>query len=158
VGAVNLLFTVVAIVSVDRFGRKALIYAGMGIGITGVGLMAFWQQTGPGMLLMMLLYIACFALAAGPVTWVLLSEIFPNTVRDRVMSIAVAAQWIANLAVSWTFPILLGNRYLSDTFHGGFPFWIYGAMCVLAVFFVLRLIPETKGKSLESMEALWKKS
>ena len=160
VGAVNLLFTVIAILSVDKLGRKALMligYSGMCVGITGVGVTAFLNQAGLAMLMMMLLYIACFALAAGPVTLVLLSEIFPNKIRDSVMSIAVAAQWISNLAVSWTFPILLGNVFLSDKFHGGFPFWIYGSMCVLSVLFIWKLVPETKGKTLEAMEALWKK-
>jgi SP family xylose:H+ symportor-like MFS transporter len=159
VGAVNLAFTVVAILTVDKFGRKALMligYSGMCVGITGVGITAFLNQPGLGMLFMMLLYIACFALAAGPVTWVLLSEIFPNKIRDSVMSIAVAAQWISNLAISWTFPILLGNVFLSNKFHGGFPFWIYGSMCVLTVLFIWKFVPETKGKTLEAMEALWK--
>ncbi len=160
VGAVNLVFTVIAILTVDKFGRKALMligYSGMCVGICGVGATAYLQQPGLGMLFMMLLYIACFALAAGPVTWVLLSEIFPNTVRDRVMSIAVAAQWISNLAVSWTFPVLLGNVFLNAKFHGGFPLWLYGSMCVLTVLFVWKLVPETKGKTLEAMEALWRK-
>jgi SP family xylose:H+ symportor-like MFS transporter len=159
VGAVNLAFTVIAILTVDKFGRKALMligYSGMCVGITGVGITAFLNQPGLGMLFMMLLYIACFALAAGPVTWVLLSEIFPNKIRDSVMSIAVAAQWISNLAISWTFPILLGNVFLSNKFHGGFPFWIYGSMCVLTVLFIWKFVPETKGKTLEAMEALWK--
>ncbi len=160
VGAVNLAFTVIAILTVDKFGRKALMligYSGMCIGICGVGVTAYLQQAGLGMLFMMLLYIACFALAAGPVTWVLLSEIFPNTIRDSAMSIAVAAQWISNLAVSWTFPVLLGNVFLNAKFHGGFPFWLYGGMCVFTVLFVWKLVPETKGKTLESMEALWRK-
>jgi MFS transporter, SP family, xylose:H+ symportor len=159
VGAVNLIFTVIAILTVDKFGRKTLMligYSGMCVGITGVGITAFLNQPGLGMLFMILLYIACFALAAGPVTWVLLSEIFPNKIRDTVMSIAVAAQWISNLAISWTFPILLGNVFLSNKFHGGFPFWIYGSMCVLTVLFIWKLVPETKGKTLEAMEALWK--
>jgi SP family xylose:H+ symportor-like MFS transporter len=161
VGAVNLLFTVIAILTVDKFGRKVLMiigYSGMFFGISGVGMTAFFQQQGLGMLMFMLLYIACFALAAGPVTWVLLSEIFPNKIRDKAMSIAVAAQWISNLAVSWTFPILLGNIFLTNKFHGGFPFWIYGSMCIITVLFVLKLIPETKGKTLEEMENLWKKT
>ena len=160
VGAVNLIFTVIAILTVDKFGRKALMligYSGMCVGICGVGVTAYLQQPGLGMLFMMLLYIACFALAAGPVTWVLLSEIFPNNIRDSVMSIAVAAQWISNLAISWTFPVLLGNVFLNAKFHGGFPFWLYGSMCVLTVLFVWKLVPETKGKTLEAMEALWKK-
>lgn len=157
-GTVNLLFTVVAIYSVDKFGRKALMligYGGMCIAINGIGIAAFMGLQGFGVLLMVLLYIACFAIAAGPVTWVLLSEIFPNSIRDKVMPIAVAAQWAANLAVSSTFPVLLGNVFLNEKFHGGFPFWIYGVMCAITVLFALKLIPETKGKTLEEMESLW---
>ena len=92
----------------------------------------------------------------GPVTWVLLSEIFPNKIR-WVMSIAVAAQWIANLFVSWTFPIMFNSTALTKVFHHGFAFWIYGAMGLLAAGFMWKFVPETKGKSLEEMSKLWKK-
>jgi MFS transporter, SP family, xylose:H+ symportor len=107
-------------------------------------------------LVFMLLYTAGFAMSWGPVTWVLLSEIFPNSIRGA-MSIAVAAQWIANLIISWTFPIMNDNTWLTEKFNHGFSYWIYGAMGILAAWFVWKLVPETKGKSLEEMEKLWKK-
>jgi len=106
-------------------------------------------------LLCMLFYIAGFAVSWGPVTWVLLSEIFPNQIRGKAMAVAVAAQWIANFAVSWTFPILDNNSALVRGFHHGFAYWIYGVMSILAAVFVWKLVPETKGRSLEQMEALW---
>jgi SP family xylose:H+ symportor-like MFS transporter len=92
----------------------------------------------------------------GPVTWVLLSEIFPNSIRGA-MSVAVAALWIANLIVSWTFPILNDNLWLTEKFHHGFAYWIYGTMGILAALFVYKFVPETKGKTLEEIEKLWKK-
>jgi SP family xylose:H+ symportor-like MFS transporter len=104
----------------------------------------------------MLLYTAGFAMSWGPVTWVLLSEIFPNSVRGA-MSIAVAAQWIANLIISWTFPMMNDNTWLTEKFNHGFSYWIYGLMGLLAAWFVWKLVPETKGKTLEEMEKLWKK-
>jgi SP family xylose:H+ symportor-like MFS transporter len=160
VGIVNLLFTVVAIMTVDRFGRKPLMIIGslgMGICISAIGFAAYLQNTDVWLLAFMLGYIASFALSLGPVVWVLLSEIFPNQIRGKAMAIAVAAQWIANFAVSQTFPMMMGNQYLLDNFHGGFPFWFYGAMCVLTVLFVWKFVPETKGKKLEEMEQLWRK-
>jgi SP family xylose:H+ symportor-like MFS transporter len=91
------------------------------------------------------------------VTWVLLSEIFPNQIRGKAMAVAVAAQWIANYLVSWTFPILDENPYLVAHFKHGFAYWIYGVMSILAALFMWRFVPETKGRTLEQMEGLWKK-
>jgi SP family xylose:H+ symportor-like MFS transporter len=105
-------------------------------------------------LVFMLLYTAGFAMSWGPVTWVLLSEIFPNSIRGA-MSIAVAAQWIANLIISWTFPIMNDNTWLTEKFNHGFSYWIYGIMGILAAWFVWKLVPETKGKSLEQIEKFW---
>jgi SP family xylose:H+ symportor-like MFS transporter len=108
-------------------------------------------------LVCMLVYTAGFAVSWGPVTWVLLSEIFPNQIRGKAMAIAVAAQWIANYLVSWTFPILDENPYLVAHFKHGFAYWIYGVMGILAALFMVKFVPETKGRSLEQMEKLWKK-
>jgi SP family xylose:H+ symportor-like MFS transporter len=87
--------------------------------------------------------------------WVLLSEIFPNAIKGKAMAIAVAAQWIANLFVSWTFKVVDGNSALNAMFNHGFAYWIYGVMSVLAALFVLRFVPETKGRTLESIQDLW---
>ena len=86
----------------------------------------------------------------------LLSEIFPNQIRGKAMAVAVAAQWIANYLVSWSFPILNDNPYLVAHFKHGFAYWIYGAMSVLAALFMWRFVPETKGRSLEQMQHLWR--
>jgi SP family xylose:H+ symportor-like MFS transporter len=158
VGAVNLVFTVVAILTVDHMGRRPLQIIGalvMAVSMVALG-STFWLG-GPGVLALvcMLVYTAGFAVSWGPVTWVLLSEIFPNKIRGKAMALAVAMQWIANYLVSWTFPILDKNPYLVEHFKHGFAYWIYGVMGVLAAVFMARMVPETKGKTLEQMEALW---
>jgi len=123
--------------------------------MTALGAAFALQIKGVMALLCMLLYIAGFAVSWGPVVWVLLSEIFPNQVRGKAMAVAVAAQWIANFLVSWTFPILNDNPSLVKAFNHGFAYWIYGVMSVLAALFMWKLVPETKGRTLEQMEALW---
>jgi len=158
VGSVNLVFTVVAILSVDHFGRKPLQIIGalvMAVAMISLGT-DFWLG-GKGMvaLVAMLVYTAGFAVSWGPVTWVLLSEIFPNQIRGKAMAIAVAAQWIANYLVSWTFPILDKNPWLVEHFNHGFAYWIYGVMGILAAIFMGTVVPETKGRSLEQMQHLW---
>ena len=157
VGIVNLGFTIIAIKTVDRLGRKPLMIIGsigMGVCITAIGLAAFYENTQAWLLIFILGYIAFFALSLGPVTWVLLSEIFPNRIRSLALSIAVAAQWISNFAVSQTFPMMMDHEYLFNQFHGGFPFWVYGLMCAVSAFFAWKFVPETKGKSLEQMDAV----
>jgi MFS transporter, SP family, xylose:H+ symportor len=157
VGAVNLTFTVLAIFTVDKFGRKPLMIigaSGMAFSMIALGLSFYLDSIGIGALIFMLLYTASFAMSWGPVTWVLLSEIFPNRIRGA-MSIAVAAQWISNFAVSWTFPMMNDNTWLNDQFNHGFAYWIYGVMGILAAVFVWKFVPETKGKTLEEMEDIW---
>jgi len=160
VGSINLIFTVVAILTVDRFGRKPLQIIGalgMAIAMFGLGFTFYFQSIGMGALLFMLMFVAFFALSWGPVVWVLLSEIFPNRIRGRAMALAVAAQWISNYIVSWTFPMMDKSSFLQALFHGGFSYWIYGVMGLLAAWFMYKYVPETKGKTLEEMESLWKK-
>ena len=101
----------------------------------------------------MLGYIACFALAVGPVTWVILSEIFPTRIRGRAMAIATFCLWVANLIVSQTFPMMDRNPVLIARFNHGFPFWVYAAFCVVLVWVVARFVPETKGRSRKSNAA-----
>lgn len=159
VGIVNFLFTIIAIKTVDRYGRKPLMMIGaigMAIAMFSLGFVFYAEATGYLALVCMMIYVASFALSWGPVTWVLLSEIFPNKIRGRAMAIAVAAQWIANYAVSLTFPMMDDNRYLTEQFHHGFAYWAYGLMGILAFLFVKKFVPETKGKTLEEMEQLWK--
>lgn len=159
IGAINMLFTVVAIFTVDRFGRKPLMIIGaliMAVSMICLGLSFSMHKEGILALIFMLLYTAGFAMSWGPVTWVLLSEIFPNSIRGA-MSIAVAAQWIANLIISWTFPIMNDNTWLTGLFNHGFAYWIYGLMGILAAWFMWKFVPETKGKTLEEIEELWSK-
>lgn len=161
VGGVNLVFTVVATLTVDRLGRKPLQIVGalvMAASMLGLGLDLTLHDKGMMALILMLIYIAGFAVSWGPVTWVLLSEIFPNQIRGKAMAVAVAAQWIANYLVSSTFPILQKNPTLLAHFDGGFPYFIYGLMGILAAVFMLGWVPETKGRTLEEMEALWSSS
>jgi len=158
VGAVNLLFTVLAIWTVDRLGRKPLMIVGsfgMGICLTAMGLAAYYGQAQLWMLAFVLGYIACFALSVGPVTWVILSEIFPTRIRGRALAIATACLWIANYIVSQTFPMMDKNEYLVGIFNHGFPFFLYAGFCVLTILVVWMWVPETKGRSLEDIEDHW---
>ena len=128
----------------------------MAVSMFSLGFSFYLEKQGLFALIFMLTYVAGFAISWGPVVWVLLSEIYPNSIRG-VMSIAVAAQWIANLLISWTFPIMNDNVWLTGVFHHGFSYWIYGVMGILAALFMWKLVPETKGKTLEDMEKLWHK-
>ncbi|MDP4271885.1 MAG: D-xylose transporter XylE [Bacteroidota bacterium] len=159
VGVVNLTFTVVAIMTVDKFGRKPLMIIGsigMAISMIALGFTFYVGNVGILALVFMLIYTAAFAMSWGPVCWVLLAEIFPNSIRGA-LSIAVAAQWIANWIVSLTFPMMNDNDWLTAQFNHGFSYWIYGVMGILSALFMWKFVPETKGKTLESIEELWKK-
>ncbi len=160
VGVINLSFTVLAIMTVDKIGRKPLMIVGalgMAFFMFALGFTFYFQILGLGALIFMLGYVACFAMSWGPVTWVLLSEIYPNRIRGRAMAVAVAAQWISNYLVSWSFPMMDKSTFLTSLFNHGFSYWIYGLMGILAAIFLWRFVPETKGKTLEDMEWLWKK-
>jgi MFS family permease len=158
VGAVNLTFTVIAIWTVDRLGRKPLMlvgFVGMGLSLLAMGLVAYYERMAVWVLIFVLGYIACFALSVGPVTWVILAEIFPTRIRGRAMAIATVCLWLANYVVTQTFTIMKENTWLVEKFHQAFPFWVYASFCALAVVFVWRFLPETKGKSLEEIERSW---
>ncbi len=151
-GVVNILFTAVAIFTVDRWGRKPLLIVGsfgMMIGMIALASLSFMDQIGVAALISIVLYTASFMMSWGPICWVLISEIFPNTIRGKAVAIAVAAQWIANYTVSSTFISLsawsIGGTYL-----------IYAAFSLASIFFVWKFVPETKGKTLEDMTRLWK--
>ncbi len=155
VGFVNMLFTVVAILLVDKVGRKPLLLvaaAGMGVSQLLLGA-AFKIENLPGtaILLLILLYIAFFAMAMGPIVWVVLSEIFPTRMRGSAMAIATVALWIADFAVTLSFPVI------ADRLNESTAFWFYALMCAVDFVFMLFLLPETKGKTLEEIERRWLK-
>ena len=160
VGAVNLLFTVIAIGTVDRLGRKPLMVigaTGMGLSLVAIGLAATCKMVGAWLLIFMLGYIASFAMSVGPVTWVILSEIFPTKIRGRALAIATFCLWVANFVVSQTFPMMDEQPWLIATFNHGFPFFVYAAFCIVLVVVVTTLVPETKARTLEEIEQHWGK-
>ncbi len=160
VGAVNMAFTILAISVVDRLGRRPLMLigaAGMGVALTALGLAAYHQLFQWWALVFVLGYIAAFAMSVGPVTWVILSEIFPTQIRGRAMGIATICLWLANYVVSQTFPMMNDDPWLLARFHHGFPFWVYAAFCLVLLVVVWFWVPETKGKSLEEIAQSWKK-
>lgn len=160
-GVVNIIFTLVAIFTVERWGRKPLLISGsIGMAIGAFGVAFTFGVDGMQLITMIsiLLYSASFMFSWGPICWVLISEIFPNTIRGAATAIAVAAQWIFNFVVSSTF-VPMFNMHLTagDNFGHWFTYGLYGVMCIVAAIFVWRLVPETKGKSLEDMTRFWKK-
>ena len=148
-GSVNLAFTFIGMFTVDRLGRKALMLLGAG-GLAGIftviGSMYFFHLQGLPLLIMVVVAIACYAMSLAPVTWVVLSEIFPNRMRGTAMSIATFALWTACFVLTYSFPLLNQLLKASGTF------WLYGFICLLGFFFILKKLPETKGKSLEEIE------
>ncbi|EDP71351.1 xylose permease [Flavobacteriales bacterium ALC-1] len=158
---VNLIFTFVAMFTVDRFGRKPLIYIGsigMIIGFLLLGISLKQEAVGLVSLIGVLIFIASFALSMGPVVWVILSEMFPNRIRSVAMSVAVAAQWAANIVVSQSFPVVMGSDVNNgSTWNGSLPYFIFIVFILVIVFVTYKYIPETKGKSLEEIEDFWKK-
>lgn len=149
IGVTNFVFTIVAILTIDKLGRKKLLLAGavtLGIAFVLVGVCFHRQIQGIGVLVLVLMAIAFFASTIGPVTWVMLSEIFPNRIRGIATSIAVLALWVANFILSLTFPSL--NTYLGPAKT----FWIYAGVCFAGALFVIFYVPETKGKTLEDIE------
>jgi SP family xylose:H+ symportor-like MFS transporter len=158
-GVVNLIFTLLAIKWVDKMGRKPLLYIGsigMTIALAAVGSFLYYDAVGNWVLPFLLLFMASFSISWGPIVWVLLSEIFPNKIRSLALAISVFIQWVANFVVTQFFPTLVENQWLNDTFNGAFPFYLFSVICLFSLFFVWKKIPETKNKTLEQMETLWK--
>lgn len=148
-GIANLVFTFVAIYTVDRLGRRALMLLGAG-GLAGIylilGTCYYFEVSGIFMVVLVVAAIACYAMTLGPVTWVLLSEIFPNKVRGVAVATGTFALWVASFILTYTFPFL--NKALGTAGT----FWIYTAICAAGLVFFLFRMPETKGKSLEQLE------
>jgi SP family xylose:H+ symportor-like MFS transporter len=158
-GVVNLIFTLLAIKWVDKMGRKPLLYigsAGMTISLAAVGVFIYNEAVGNYVLPFLILFMASFSISWGPIVWVLLSEIFPNKIRSLALAISVFIQWVANFVVTQVFPSLIENQWLKDNFNGAFPFYLFSVICLFSLFFVWKKVPETKNKSLEQMDALWK--
>jgi sugar porter (SP) family MFS transporter len=155
VGLVNMLFTIVAIVLVDKVGRKPLLLiAAGGMGISQVLLGAAFKLQGTSealILLVILLYIAFFAMAMGPIVWVVMSEIFPTRLRGSAMAIATVILWLSDFAVTLSFPVI------ADRLNESTAFWLYAVMCAIDFVFMLLVLPETKGKTLEEIEQRWLK-
>jgi sugar porter (SP) family MFS transporter len=148
-GSVNLAFTFVALGVVDRGGRRPLMLFGSAALAVVYGVMGwcyYTHVTGLPMLVLVLAAIACYSMSLAPVTWVVISEIFPNRIRGAAMAVAVSSLWIACFLLTYTFPMLNKQLGSSGTF------WLYGAICVLGFIFIFFKLPETKGKSLEQIE------
>ncbi len=177
---VNLVFTFIAMFTVDKLGRKPLLMiggVGMLVGFLIMGITLYFSDysqinsaglptisTFEGILSLIgvLIFIGAFAMSMGPIVWVLLSEIFPNKIRSAAMAVAVAAQWLANYFVSQTFPVIVesdANRLIMDggTWNNALPYFLFSGFIVIIIWFVWKYIPETKGKTLEEMEAVFTK-
>jgi sugar porter (SP) family MFS transporter len=158
-----MLFTVIAIATVDQWGRRPLMIVGsvgMGVSLVAMGAMAQALSDPTAaihlMLAFIILYIACFGLSVGPVTWVILSEIFPTAVRGRALGLATFCLWMADYAVTQTFPIMdAKGSWFVGHFNHAFPFYVYAAFCVVLVLVMVLVVPETKGRSLEEIERTW---
>jgi sugar porter (SP) family MFS transporter len=159
----GVLFTLIAIASVDKWGRRPLMFLGtfgMGVSLVAMGVMAQTMsataEASNLMLACIILYIACFGLSVGPVVWVILSEIFPTAVRGRALGLATFCLWLADYVVTQTFPIMdaKGSWFVAQ-FNHAFPFYVYAVFCVVLIVVVWLFVPETKGRSLEEIERSW---
>lgn len=152
-GVVMCVFTFVAIATVERLGRRGLMLIGCS-GLTGIytiiGALYFFRQHGLTLLIAVVAAIACYAMTLAPITWVVLSEIFPTGVRSACMATCTAALWLACFLLTYTFPLLNSSLGTAGTF------WIYALICGLGFVFVQRLLPETKNRTLEEIQSMWR--
>lgn len=160
-GIVNITFTLVAVFSVEKLGRKPLLIwgsLGMAVGAFGVCLSNIVEVAPIVPVVSIMVYSASFMFSWGPICWVLIAEIFPNTIRSQAVAIAVAFQWVFNFIVSSTFVPMYNMSFgdMGDKFGHMFVYALYGIICVIAAWFVASLVPETKGKTLEDMTNLWR--
>ena len=153
-GLVNVIFTVVAIMTVDKWGRKPLLITGsigMAVGMIAISVLSYFDIISILTLVFIIIFTASFMMSWGPICWVYISELFPNKIRGQAVAIAVAAQWTANYIISSTYH---GMMDFSHAMTYGF----YGVMAIISALFVWKMVPETKGKSLEEIEKFWKKN
>jgi len=157
VGAVNVLLTIVALEMLDRAGRRPLLIfglVGMIFSLVFLGAAFLAENPTPALawisLICVMAYVACFAISLGPIFWLMIAEIYPLKIRSRAMGIATMFNWGSNLLVALTFLSLLRALGRPATF------WLYALVGVVAWVFVLRMVPETKGKTLEQIEAAWR--
>jgi SP family arabinose:H+ symporter-like MFS transporter len=154
IGLVNVVFTFVAIFTVDKWGRRPLLFVGIGGAVVSLiiigALFALGITSGPWILLFILAFIACFAFSFGPVCWVVVGEIFPNAIRGKAMALATLSLWVGNFLVGQLTPVMLEGLGSSWTF------WLFALCCSPALWLTWKMIPETKGRSLEDIEAHWK--
>jgi len=155
IGIVNVMFTIITILYIDKFGRKPLLIygiSGLVFSLIVIGFLFFINITsGILILIFILLFIACFAVSFGGVTWVLLSEIYPTNIRGRAMSVAIMSLWSGTALVGQFVPWLLENITTAGTF------WLFALLCFPAIIVTWKMVPETKGKSLEEIEKYWRK-
>ncbi|MDD4991206.1 MAG: sugar porter family MFS transporter [Paludibacter sp.] len=148
-GIMNVIFTVLAMYFVDKWGRKALLLLGA-FGLTLIyalmGSVYYFHISGSFLLIIVVLAIACYAMTLAPVMWIVISEIYPNRIRGIAMSVATFALWTACFILTYTFPLLNKGLGAAGTF------WLYGLICLMGGIFVMRNVPETKGKTLEELE------
>ena len=136
---------------VDSWGRRKLMLLGsfgLAIAYFLLGASYFFELKGVAILVLVMVSIATFAMTLGPITWVVLSEIFPNSIRGTAMALATTSLWIACFILTYTFPIL------NKMFHASGTFWLYALICFSGFWYILKTLPETKGKSLEEIEKL----
>jgi len=150
-GITNVVFTFVGMYMVDRWGRRALLLfgaAGLACTYALLGVCYYYHVTGIAVLFLIVSAIACYAMTLGPVVWVVLSEIFPTRIRGMAMAVATFSLWTACFILTYTFPILNSGLGSYGTF------WLYGVICIFGFIFVMKMLPETKGKSLEEIEKI----
>lgn len=148
-GVTNVVFTLVAVYTVDRWGRRALMIAGaaaLAVIYAILGTAYYFEVSGWAMLLLVVLAIAAYAMSLAPIVWVVLSEIFPARLRGAMMALSTFCLWAASFMLTYTFPLLNESLEASGTF------WVYGAICLAGYLFIRARLPETRGKSLEEIE------
>jgi sugar porter (SP) family MFS transporter len=157
VGVVNVLMTVVAILFIDKVGRKPLLYIGLSGMIISLGLLGFGFEMSQSSAIMkhitiisLMVYIASFAISLGPIFWLIIAEIYPLKVRGRAMSLATVANWVFNLIVASTFLTVISKLGKTGAF------WLYGIIAIAGLIFCKFFVPETKGHSLEYIESYLK--